>query len=659
MENRYTWYSCDGKTKKILDYVLLQRFINQYVTDCCVKPQFEFISDHRLLITNLKTPKDKKSRWKPKLKPNNKPDIKLLQEKIYKSQYINHCTEGVTNLRNPNSSADEISDNLVQTLSAAASTVLPNKTTKTVNEIWKNDATLNQLIENRTGKAQSSIEYINITKQIKSRVRELRNEKLRNEAQELNSFTTKRDIERMYKSFKDDGSTFKSIRQKDGCDAHKLRKYFSAHFGTPSNDPDPIELVKAPVFLQRLTNVPVDYNTLPPKKDEIIDTLKKLKNRKASNDIPAEFLKYAIDSDEVIEEMYRLYCLVWLTKQIPTKWRHSKLVTIWKGASKGKIDDPAAYRGIQVGSTFCKVLVIMILERTKTWYEEQLLDNQQGFCSSRGTSDAIYIVKRIQQIAHASKKPVCLLFVDLSAAFDHVNRKWLFKSLKQRFPNEESNTLIDLLESLYSYTTTSIGKSETDIFELFVGVRQGGAESPTLYNLYMDYVMRIFMHECNTKRIKFPEFSYMIPHFASKNNDFSLGNYGNRVVSWIGYADDIVLAFENISDLNNGLGILNRIFKRYQLNINASKTKTMIVNYQGQDDEYPDVICNINGSEVNNVKVFKYIGANIHFREFATGDTEINQRIESAECKFYEHAKKLMNYKIALTTRVSILNALI
>ena len=65
------------------------------------------------------------------------------------------------------------------------------------------------------------------------------------------------------------------------------------------------------------------------------------------------------------------------------------------------------------------------------------------------------------------------------------------------------------------------------------------------------------MHECSAKRIKFPEFSYMIPHSASKNNGFSLGNYGNRVVSWVGYADDIALAFENISDMNNGLEIPN------------------------------------------------------------------------------------------------------
>ena len=29
--NRYTWYSCDENTKKIFDYVLLQRFVNQYM----------------------------------------------------------------------------------------------------------------------------------------------------------------------------------------------------------------------------------------------------------------------------------------------------------------------------------------------------------------------------------------------------------------------------------------------------------------------------------------------------------------------------------------------------------------------------------------------------------------------------------------------------
>ena len=29
-------------------------------------------------------------------------------------------------------------------------------------------------------------------------------------------------------------------------------------------------------------------------------------------------------------------------------WSHTKLVAIWKGASKGNANDPTAYRGLQI-----------------------------------------------------------------------------------------------------------------------------------------------------------------------------------------------------------------------------------------------------------------------------------------------------------------------
>ena len=112
------------------------------------------------------------------------------------------------------------------------------------------------------------------------------------------------------------------------------------------------------------------------------------------------------------------------------KWGLSKLVAIWKGASKGEASDPKAYRASQIGSTLCKILVMMILERLRKWYDESLLDQQQGFRPKRGTNDGIYILKRFQQIANKTKKQLFLLFVDLSAAFDHVNIDWLFLSIK-------------------------------------------------------------------------------------------------------------------------------------------------------------------------------------------------------------------------------------
>lgn len=72
------------------------------------------------------------------------------------------------------------------------------------------------------------------------------------------------------------------------------------------------------------------------------------------------------------------------------------------------------------------------------------------------------------------KKPVYALFVDLSAAFDHVRRKWMFKSIINRHSKESDKKLVQLLETLYEYTTTALTETPGDKFKLSTGVRQGG-----------------------------------------------------------------------------------------------------------------------------------------------------------------------------------------
>ena len=116
--------------------------------------------------------------------------------------------------------------------------------------------------------------------------------------------------------------------------------------------------------------------------------------------------------------------MIYLSQTIPNSWTLSKLVALWKGAFKGSPSDPKTNRALQVGSVLCKILVITIINRIKSLYDKTLMDQQQGFCSGRGTPDGIYITKRIQQITDSIKKPVFVLFVDLSSAFDHVIREY-------------------------------------------------------------------------------------------------------------------------------------------------------------------------------------------------------------------------------------------
>ena len=86
----------------------------------------------------------------------------------------------------------------------------------------------------------------------------------------------------------------------------------------------------------------------------------------------------------------------------------------------------------------------------------------------------------------------------------------------------------------------------------------------------------------------------------------------------------------------------------------------MILNFNDLNyQEYPDSLCELDKCKIKNVKLFKYLGSNIDYRDASTGDREINQRLDSAEAKFYENSKKLLNHKVHLRIRVVILNALV
>ena len=64
--------------------------------------------------------------------------------------------------------------------------------------------------------------------------------------------------------------------------------------------------------------------------------------------------------------------------------------------------------------------------------------------------------------------------------------------------------------------------------------------------------------------------------------------------------------FENERALNNALKLLQTTFDEFGLSINVGKTKTMILNFQGSEDDYPATISSINNVGLDNVRIFKY-----------------------------------------------------
>ena len=59
-------------------------------------------------------------------------------------------------------------------------------------------------------------------------------------------------------------------------------------------------------------------------------------------------------------------------------------------------------------------------------------DMQFGFVHGRGTTDAIFIARQLQEKYIAAKKPLYFAYIDLEKAFDRVPRKvlwWAMRSL--------------------------------------------------------------------------------------------------------------------------------------------------------------------------------------------------------------------------------------
>ena len=94
------------------------------------------------------------------------------------------------------------------------------------------------------------------------------------------------------------------------------------------------------------------------------------------------------------------------------------------------------HRGLNIWSTVWKLIINIILERIRAWYAKQVSKEQNEFRRNCGTKIE-YIQWREFTKFWNVKIPFC--FVDLTAAFDRIPRKWLFDSIRLYFP--EGNIL--------------------------------------------------------------------------------------------------------------------------------------------------------------------------------------------------------------------------
>jgi hypothetical protein len=255
---------------------------------------------------------------------------------------------------------------------------------------------------------------------------------------------------------------------------------------------------------ERLSNVEFDWDpTLlseePPVEgpapditlEQVIQAIRDMKVGKAAgpSQLVAEMLKASGETGAVL--IRDLVTSIARDGKIPSDWEQSFIVSLYKG--KGAALERGNYRGLKLLDQVMKVYERIVESHIRQ--QVSIDDMQFGFMPGRGTTDAIFIIRQLQEKYLAARKSLYMAFVDLEKAFDRVPRRVIWWSLRKLGCEE---WLVTLVQGMYenARSRVRVGDGYSDEFSVKVGVHQGSCLSPLLFIIVLEVLSQEFRTCC-------------------------------------------------------------------------------------------------------------------------------------------------------------------
>jgi Reverse transcriptase (RNA-dependent DNA polymerase) len=286
---------------------------------------------------------------------------------------------------------------------------------------------------------------------------------------------------------------------------------------------------------------PVDINNNPPDEEEIFIALKQMNLRKVPgpSQVRVEDLCYWHDElPEVWQKVVKLVQLAMAGTAIPVAFAHGILVLIPKS-------EPGKLRGIALLEVIYKLCLTIIHLRLQDGIEFH--PGIHGFRSGCGTGTAILEAKLHMQLTLWDCKPLFQVFIDLTKAYDTLDR---IRTMQILAGYGMGPNLRQFIQTIWDGDTLVPKSGGYFGMPLIAerGVRQGDIISPIIFNIVVDCVLREW---------------YRI--------------LGDTDLTAIFYADNGCLAGYFANNVQQSLDLFISLFSRVGLQLNATKTKAMIV----------------------------------------------------------------------------------
>ena len=278
--------------------------------------------------------------------------------------------------------------------------------------------------------------------------------------------------------------------------------------------------------------------------EEAVKALGKMKAGKAAGPLEVSVEMIAASGEIRIDVMVELCQSVLDGRGMPDEWAPSIVVPILKG--KGDAINCGAYRGVKLLEHAMKIVEKVLEKRMRRMVKVD--EMQFGFMPRKGTIDAVFILRRLQEEYLDKEKKLYLCFVDLEKAFDRGPRRVLEWAMRKRGIPE---AMVRAVTSLYegAKTRVRIGLELSEEFEVKVRVHQGSVLLPLLFVIVVDMI---------TESMR------------------------NGLMSEMLYADDLVLTSKTMEGLRETFWKWKEAFESRGLKVNLRKTKVVVSGAEGE-----------------------------------------------------------------------------
>ena len=253
----------------------------------------------------------------------------------------------------------------------------------------------------------------------------------------------------------------------------------------------------------------------------------------------------------------------------------------------------------------------------------------------------MFVIRRLQDLARKKRIPLYACFIDLTKAYDSVDRTLLWTVLARLGVPQNMISFIRQFHDSMRACVRLDDRVCSGWFAVEQGLRQGCVFAPLLFNIFFAAVINL----ASTRFKADKGIMDALVHLRKKRGAGVRGEAtaGESVLAtplWgTLYADDAGIVSQSSEQLRNLMGVIVVVCAAFGLTVSEAKTEIMRLRAKGMLESTAIFSVEAAGQVYNQTNEFMYLGGNANLN--ADLSIEVDPRIRNAWCSFRKHTLEL------------------